>query len=88
MTLSSNAFCVKFRDKDYFLRSGQLLGLDLIRSYPRIEGAYVLIDSFDMGMYGLVDNGRLVENIFDYMLDMDTKISIEEARKKHSMLFI
>ena len=86
--LSANAYVVRFRSKDYFTRHGYDKGLKILEDYPGINDQYVIVDGYDLHGFGLVIDGVIVCDVMDYMVDMKTKISIEEAKVTMSSLFI
>ena len=87
-SLTPNAYCVRFRTKEYFKKHDYIRGLKILEMYPHIDGQMIIIDSHHLYSYSFWDNGKMLFDVLDYMVDMNTKISIEYGREHYSTLFI
>jgi len=86
--LTANAHCCRFQTREFLEKHEYINGLDVIKLYPWVENQMIILDSYDLYSYGLWVDGKIVIDVMDYMIQPHTRLIIEKAREKHSMLFI
>jgi hypothetical protein len=86
MGYAYDAYVIQIKSKDELAECGYFVS-GLIRDNPNIYERYVIVDTPEPNVFVTVINGEYF-NVYSYLFRQETKMSIEEAKKKMPQLFI
>jgi hypothetical protein len=81
-----DAFVAQIKSKEELEECGYFTNA-LIRDNPNIYEKYLIVDTPEPHIFVAVLNGKYY-NAYSYLFRQETKMSIEEAKKKMPQLFI
>ena len=86
MDYSHDAYVAQIKSKKELEECGYYAS-GLIRDNPNIYERYVIVDTPEPNVFDVVVNGKSYD-AYSYLFRQETKMSIEEAKKKMPQLFI